>query len=56
MLSNDETNWLSWAAAVGSRALKPGTRNYKLKYFAKGSPMNHLIETLVSNCGALYEE
>jgi hypothetical protein len=42
-LKTGQSDWLSWASAIGSRSLKPGERNYALDYFSKGSPMNFLI-------------
>jgi len=42
-LKTGQSDWLSWASAIGSRSLKPGERNYTLDYFSKGSPMNFLI-------------
>lgn len=41
------SDWLSWAAAVGTRSLKKAERNYALKYFSKGSPLNHLVAECV---------
>jgi hypothetical protein len=46
-LANGQSDWLGWASAVGSLVLKPGSRNHKLKYWAKGSNMNHLVATIV---------
>ena len=46
-LFSGTTDWLSWASAVGSIALKPASRNHKLTYFGKASNMNHLIAEIV---------
>jgi hypothetical protein len=45
-LKTGQSDWLSWASAMGSRSLKAGERNYVLDYFSKGSPMNFLV----ANC------
>jgi hypothetical protein len=42
-LKTGQSDWLSWASAMGSRTLKSAERNYVLDYFSKGSPMNFLI-------------
>lgn len=42
-LKTGQSDWLSWASAMGSRSLKAAERNYVLDYFSKGSPMNYLI-------------
>lgn len=42
-LKTGQSDWLSWASAIGSRSLMAGERNYVLNYFSKGSPMNHLV-------------
>lgn len=42
-LKSGQSDWLSWASAMGSRLLKAAERNYVLDYFSKGSPMNFLI-------------
>lgn len=42
-LKTGQSDWLSWASAMGSRSLKAAERNYVLDYFSKGSPMNFLI-------------
>lgn len=47
-LVNGQSDWLGWASAVGSRALNPASRNHRMKYWAKGSNMNHLVATIVS--------
>jgi hypothetical protein len=46
-LANGQSDWLGWASAVGSRVLKPASRNHRLKYWAKGSNMNHLVATII---------
>ncbi|TPI19779.1 antiviral reverse transcriptase Drt5 [Mesorhizobium sp. B4-1-1] len=47
LLANGQSDWLGWASAVGSRVLNPSSRNHRLKYWAKGSNMNHLIATII---------
>ncbi len=42
-LKTGQSDWLSWASAIGSRSLKAAERNYVLDYFSKGSNMNYLI-------------
>jgi len=42
-LKTGQSDWLSWASAMGSRSLKAAERNYVLEYFSKGSPMNFLV-------------
>lgn len=42
-LKTGQSDWLSWASAMGTRTLKAAERNYVLDYFSKGSPMNFLI-------------
>lgn len=42
-LKTGQSDWLSWASAIGTRSLKAAERNYALDYFSKGSPMNFLI-------------
>jgi len=42
-LRSGHSDWLAWAAAVGSRTQPKGQRNHLLKYFRKWSPMNRLI-------------
>jgi hypothetical protein len=42
-LKTGQSDWLAWSAAVGMRGAKKATRNFVLKYFCKGSPMNNLI-------------
>lgn len=46
-LVNGQSDWLGWASAVGSRALKAASRNHRMRYWAKGSNMNHLVATIV---------
>lgn len=38
-----DSHWLSWAAAVGCRKENSASRNKKLRYFSKNSPMNEII-------------
>lgn len=47
ILSTGQSDWLGWSAAVGSRALKSGSRNHVIKYFGNCSQINHLIATVV---------
>ncbi|MGA7523308.1 MAG: antiviral reverse transcriptase Drt5 [Acidobacteriaceae bacterium] len=49
-LKTGHSDWLAWAAAVGSRATPKGQRNQLLKYFRKSSPMNRLIGEFVETC------
>jgi hypothetical protein len=42
-LKTGQSDWLSWASAIGIRSVKPGERNYALDYFSKGSPLNYLV-------------
>ena len=49
ILKSGASDWSSWAAAVGTRTLKKAERNHVLKYFSKGSPLNHLISECVQN-------
>lgn len=46
-LKTGASDWPSWAAAAGARTLKKAERNYALKYFSKGSPLNYLIADCV---------
>ena len=46
-LKTGQSDWLSWASAVGTRTLKAAERNYALSYFSKCSPMNHLISRCI---------
>jgi hypothetical protein len=47
VLKSGTSDWLSWAAAIGTRSLLKAERNYALKYFGKGSHINHLIAECV---------
>lgn len=49
-LRTGHSDWLAWAAAVGSRIHAKGQRNQLLKYFRKSSPMNRLLGEFVANC------
>lgn len=42
-LKTGQSDWLSWASAMGSRSLIAAERNHLLTYFSKGSPLNFLI-------------
>ena len=46
-LRTGASDWLSWAAAVGSRKVRKASRNHLLGYFANGSPINRLISDCV---------
>lgn len=47
ILKTGASDWISWAAAMGTRTLIKAERNYSLKYFSKGSPLNYLIAECV---------
>lgn len=47
ILKTGASDWISWAAAMGTRTLIKAERNYALNYFSKGSPLNHLISECV---------
>lgn len=49
LLKSGASDWLSWASALGTRTLNKAERNYALKYFSKGSPINQLIAECVQN-------
>jgi hypothetical protein len=53
LLTSGQSDWLSWAAAVGERNQKPATRNHRLGYFAKASSMNWLISSVISQMKAV---
>ena len=46
-LKTGQSDWLSWASAMGSRSLKAAERNYVLDYFSKASPLNYLVASCV---------
>jgi hypothetical protein len=46
-LATGQSDWLSWASAVGSRTMKSAARNYKLNYFKNSSDMNRLIGEII---------
>jgi hypothetical protein len=46
-LKTGQSDWLAWSAAVGTRTATKATRNWVLKYFSKGSPMNYLIGSCI---------
>jgi hypothetical protein len=46
-LVGGQSDWLAWSSAVGSRSLKPISRNHRLKYFGNSSQINHLIATIM---------
>lgn len=46
-LKTGQSDWLSWASAIGTRSLKAAERNYVLDYFSKASRMNFLIASCV---------
>lgn len=47
ILKSGSSDWTAWAAAVGTRSMKPAERNYMLDYFAKASPLNYIVATSV---------
>jgi hypothetical protein len=47
-LKEGKSEWLAWAAAVGSRVNKKASRNYVLNYFKNASPINEVIAGIVS--------
>jgi len=47
ILKTGASDWVSWAAAMGTRTLNKAERNYVLNYFSKGSPLNYLISECV---------
>lgn len=49
ILKTGASDWQSWASAMGTRTLKKAERNYALKYFSKGSPLNYLIAECLQN-------
>lgn len=48
-LKAGRSDWLSWAAAMGTRRQKKAHRNHLLKYFRKASHMNRIITECVSS-------
>lgn len=46
-LRSGHSDWLAWAAAIGSRVQSKGQRNHLLKYFRKSSKMNRIIGEFV---------
>lgn len=38
-----KSDWLAWAAAVGTRGETAVSRNHLLSYFSKASPMNRIV-------------
>jgi hypothetical protein len=46
-LRSGQSDWLAWAAAVGSRSVNKAQRNHVLKYFKNASIMNRLISDCV---------
>lgn len=46
-LKTGQSDWLSWASAMGSRTLSPAERNHVLGYFSRASPLNHLVAECV---------
>jgi hypothetical protein len=47
-LKGGNSDWLAWAAAVGSRKNNRASRNYVLNYFKNASQMNALIRDIIS--------
>lgn len=50
-LKSGRSDWLSWSSAIGVRFDEKSHRNYMLKYFAKGSSINHLISECICKFG-----
>jgi Reverse transcriptase (RNA-dependent DNA polymerase) len=48
-LRSGQSDWLSWASAVGIRCEKKANRNHLLGYFGKSSPLNQLISDCVKS-------
>lgn len=46
-LRTAQSGWLTWAAAIGSRAEPPRRRNHLLGYMANASPLNRLVADCV---------
>ena len=46
-LKTGQSDWLSWASAMGARTVKAAERNYIVDYFSKASKMNFLIASCV---------
>jgi len=46
-LRSGQSDWLAWAAAVGSRSVNKAQRNHVLKYFKNASMMNRLISDCI---------
>ena len=51
-LRSGRSDWLAWAAAAGTRGMKPASRNHRLTYFANGSPMNKFIAGCIKDLPA----
>jgi len=47
-LRSGESNWLTWAAAVGCRNQTPQSRNHVLGYAGNSSPLNRVITEIVA--------
>lgn len=48
-LRTGKSDWLAWAAAVGTRGATAVSRNHTLTYFSKASPMNKIIGDCVQD-------
>lgn len=48
-LRTGKSDWLAWAAAMGSREMPRARRNHLLGYFSNGSSMNRLISDCVKS-------
>ena len=46
-LGAGQSDWLGWSSAVGSRVVKPASRNHVLKYWGKVSNMNNLVASII---------
>lgn len=47
VLRSGQSDWTSWASAVGMTCLQKRSRNHVTKYFGNASQMNHLIASIV---------
>lgn len=47
ILRSEQSDWRSWASAIGTRNLDPQERNYTLGYFANNSEMNRFISSCI---------
>jgi hypothetical protein len=47
ILRNGQSDWTSWASAVGMTCLRKRSRNHVAKYFGNASQMNHIVASIV---------